>query len=74
MYTTFITVNKKSVRIEINDNEAKERANKMRYINRIQDEKMRAAEEERKRRGVCPQCRLTLPLSKYCFRCGNTYN
>lgn len=71
--TTFITVNKKSVRIEITDEEAKTKRNKMRYINKLQDAKADAYWADLKARGACPCCGRVLPLTKYCSNCQKTY-
>lgn len=71
--TTFITVNKKSVRIEISDEEARTRANKMRYINRLQDAKADVYWNDIEARGACPKCHRVLPLTKYCSNCQKTY-
>lgn len=70
---TFATINKKSVRIELSGPERRQVANRIRYAMTLQDKKIQDYEEDLKRRGVCPICRLTLPLTKYCFKCQKTY-
>lgn len=70
----FVTVNKKSIRTEITGKDAEEYASRVRRAMVVQDRKIKEQEEDRKRRGTCPKCYLTLPLSKYCWKCGNTYN
>lgn len=69
----FITINKKSVRIEITGEEAKKHANRVRYAMKLADEREAAKEADIKRRGYCPCCHLLLPLTKHCWKCGNTY-
>lgn len=71
--TTFITINRKSVRVEISDEESRARAGKMRYINRLQDAKADAYWADIKARGTCPCCHRVLPLTKYCSNCQTSY-
>lgn len=69
----FITKNKKSMKIEITGTEAEEYQARIRKALKIQDAKVNKYWGDLKARGVCPQCRLTLPLSKYCSRCQKTW-
>ena len=71
--TTFITINRKSVRIELSEKEAETRANRIRYAMSLKDKEIMAKEADMKRRGYCPKCHLVLPLTKYCSRCQTTY-
>lgn len=70
----FVTVNKKSIRTTITGNEADEYTSRIRKAMYMQDLKIKEQENARKKRGTCPRCHITLPLSKYCWKCGNTYN
>lgn len=69
----FVTVNKKSIRTSITGRDAEEYTSRVRNAMFVQDRKIKEEEADRKKRGACPKCHLTLPLSKYCWKCGNTY-
>lgn len=69
----FVTVNKKSIRTNITGSEADEYASRVKKAMFVQDRKIKEQEADRKKRGACPKCHMTLPLSRYCCRCGNTY-
>ena len=70
----FVTVNKKSIRTTITGKDADEYTSRIRKAMYMQDRKIKEQEDALKKRGVCPKCHLVLPLSKYCWRCGNTYS
>jgi hypothetical protein len=72
--TTFIAINKKSIRIEVTGEEAKKQANRVRYAMKLADEREAKKEADIKRRGFCPNCHMLLPLTKYCYKCQTTYN
>jgi len=59
---------------EPSENEFNEYKNRIRKAMYRQDMEIREREADIKRRGTCPICHLVLPLSKYCFKCQNTYN
>lgn len=61
-YYTFISVNRKSIRVEETENEHKARMKRLRAI-----ERAKKAEEERKKMGYVPN------LSIVCQKCGNVY-
>lgn len=73
-YYTFISVNRKSIRIEETEQEHTAKVRKMRGIAKAQ-----AEAEERKRLGwdgktvlLCPECQAKIPFTKY-VRSGNWY-
>ena len=47
-------------------------AKRMRYVNRLVNEKERAEQERLERNGLCPHCHIYLPDSGECDICGYT--
>lgn len=74
MGTMYITKDKKTIAIEISDNEAaeskKKTASLMRYLDKIEI----AKQKELASRKVCPDCHLKCTPAGFCMRCGKDCN
>lgn len=65
----FVTVNKKSVRVELNPIEAQKHAKRMQYIMRLQEQKALEEQAKMAARKVCPDCHVKCTFAGFCVQC-----
>jgi histone deacetylase complex regulatory component SIN3 len=68
--TTFVTQNKKSIRVEISQSEYESERNRIIKAMRKEDARLRKEERERNERGYCPECHILCTIDHVCMKCG----